>query len=296
MNTLSVKCFLSVAHTLNFSDSATELGITQQAVSRNIAKLEELLGVILFSRNYQSVHLTPAGQKYYALFSEFERDLILSSALTLQGHKSAVLRISWCDWTGCPPFLLDAIREFQRLYPEVEIPMLQTSAQNLLSALLSLNTDVVICSRYLSRGAGSSYITPFLLDELPLYLVSSRNHPLFSDVIPPQVLNHIPCLTTYAFESTPESVIARTRNEYASISFSPRNIQVLPDLSAVQADVAWGNGITLSPGYEYPDDLFIKTPTSRTVSLCALRLQRNTNPYAVKFGEFLMRKKGARLP
>lgn len=51
MNELSVLCFLSVTDTHSFSNTARELKITQQAVSRHIQTLEEELGFPLLIRD-----------------------------------------------------------------------------------------------------------------------------------------------------------------------------------------------------------------------------------------------------
>ena len=44
INELSIKCFLTLCETLNFTETARVLYMTQQSVSKYIAKLEEDLG------------------------------------------------------------------------------------------------------------------------------------------------------------------------------------------------------------------------------------------------------------
>lgn len=57
-----IRCFLEVANCLSFTVAAKNLYMTQQAVTKQIAALEEDLGVKLFQRTTRSVTLTPAGQ------------------------------------------------------------------------------------------------------------------------------------------------------------------------------------------------------------------------------------------
>lgn len=57
-----IQCFLEVANCLSFTVAAKNLYMTQQAVTKQIAALEEDLGVKLFQRTTRSVTLTPAGQ------------------------------------------------------------------------------------------------------------------------------------------------------------------------------------------------------------------------------------------
>lgn len=47
----------------SFTDAAIELGISQAAVSRNVAALERVLGVRLMHRTTRTVKLTPAGER-----------------------------------------------------------------------------------------------------------------------------------------------------------------------------------------------------------------------------------------
>ena len=57
-STGALAAFDSVARLGSFSAAATELSLTQGAVSRQIALLEEQLGVRLFHRNGRGVELT----------------------------------------------------------------------------------------------------------------------------------------------------------------------------------------------------------------------------------------------
>lgn len=60
----NLEAFVVAADTLNFSMAARQLGVTPQAVSRAIARLEQVLGVPLFVRTTRSLRLTDAGVQY----------------------------------------------------------------------------------------------------------------------------------------------------------------------------------------------------------------------------------------
>ena len=62
MTDLQVRCFLEVVRFLNFTRAARELYISQSNISRQIASLEEELGLALFDRNSKGVKLTDQGQ------------------------------------------------------------------------------------------------------------------------------------------------------------------------------------------------------------------------------------------
>lgn len=62
MNVRQLRNFLRLAEIGNFSTTAGQVGITQSALSRQIAALEDELGVALFRRRQPGLELTPAGE------------------------------------------------------------------------------------------------------------------------------------------------------------------------------------------------------------------------------------------
>jgi LysR family glycine cleavage system transcriptional activator len=67
-----IVAFEAAARTQSFAKAAQELSLSQSAVSRQIAQLEDLVGVALFARIKQRVVLTPAGD----FFAERVRDIM----------------------------------------------------------------------------------------------------------------------------------------------------------------------------------------------------------------------------
>ncbi|MFI6522022.1 LysR family transcriptional regulator [Spirillospora sp. NPDC050679] len=59
-----VRAFAAAAGHLHFGRAAGELFLTQQALSKRVARLEEGLGVRLFDRSGHTVRLTPAGERF----------------------------------------------------------------------------------------------------------------------------------------------------------------------------------------------------------------------------------------
>ncbi|SAL85642.1 LysR family transcriptional regulator [Caballeronia terrestris] len=62
--------FEAVARLSSFTFAATELGVTQSAVSRQIRFLEETLAVRLFRRGHRSIELTGEGEALYLVVAE----------------------------------------------------------------------------------------------------------------------------------------------------------------------------------------------------------------------------------
>jgi DNA-binding transcriptional LysR family regulator len=70
---------VAIARTLSFSRAAEELNITQPALSRSIAGVEQRFGIRIFDRDRSGVSITPVGALVVA-----EAEALIGSARTLQ--------------------------------------------------------------------------------------------------------------------------------------------------------------------------------------------------------------------
>jgi len=98
----NLEAFCRTFETGSFTKAAHACGVTPQATSRSVARLEEALGVTLFRRSTRSLAPTPAAREYYercaralALLSDGERELSNRS-----GIAEGKVRISVPDRPG----------------------------------------------------------------------------------------------------------------------------------------------------------------------------------------------------
>lgn len=106
----------------SFTEAAKSMGVTPQAASRSVAKLEKELGVLLFRRSTRQIQITEAGRFYYqscrtALATLEEAELQLG---VVEDEPSGLVRISVPTTYGHHRFL-PMLSGFRRLYPRIEI-------------------------------------------------------------------------------------------------------------------------------------------------------------------------------
>lgn len=106
----------------NFTQAAKALGVTPQAVSRAVAKLERELGAALFRRNTRALSPTPASHDYYLACSQALEQLERAQdALKSVGDTpSGLVRIS-APTTYGHHRLLPTLSEFQRRHPQITL-------------------------------------------------------------------------------------------------------------------------------------------------------------------------------
>jgi len=89
LNTIQIKCFLTVAETLSFTKAANILFISQPGLSKQIRSSERELNILLFIRDNQKIRLTPAGayllQELSVMQNKFE-DIISHAQSIGQGY------------------------------------------------------------------------------------------------------------------------------------------------------------------------------------------------------------------
>ena len=67
---MAIRAFESAARLGSFTAAASELFLTQSAVSRHVRNLEESLGVKVFERNGRRLTLTVEGREYMETMSD----------------------------------------------------------------------------------------------------------------------------------------------------------------------------------------------------------------------------------
>ena len=124
MESLSgIIAFVRAAEALSFVAAGRALGVSASAVGKNVAKLEQMVGVRLFNRSTRRVNLTAEGVLFYERCRRILEDLKDAEAmLSISTHTPrGKLRVSLP--TIGYRFLTPVLPAFSTLYPEIELDL-----------------------------------------------------------------------------------------------------------------------------------------------------------------------------
>lgn len=143
MDLARIRCFLAVADTLHFSRAAQRLHMSQPALSIQIHKLENDLGVRLFERSRQTTTLTYAGTTY----REEARQILAMTARAIERARLAaegrigLLRVGFIS-TAAAYVIPPLISEFRRDFPDVELELRHHLTADQVSLLANDEIDI----------------------------------------------------------------------------------------------------------------------------------------------------------
>ena len=229
MNDISVLCFLSVSETHSFSNTARDLQITQQAVSRHIQKLEEELGFSLLIRDHNMVTPSVAGSQFLQFIkkSTLERHAIENRLLA--GRDTIHIGIS--ELIGNIPPVRQSAAVYQKSHPE--------------HTLIFYEINAVSADSMIRNGSLDSYIAPSY--ELELIHESGQYIKLTEDTLciiqsSSTEAKHFH-LTTSIGEQDDSIIIAREARLHHELGLNPHPIKIYPNYASVLLNVSIGNGV-----------------------------------------------------
>ena len=176
MDIQNLRAFLLVAETGSFSQAAERLHLTQPAVSKRVALLEEQLGTGLFDRIGRNISLTEAGSALLPHAKAVEQELHAAqqSVRDLAGEVAGQLRLATSHHIGLhrlPPVL----NRFSKAFPAVQIDIEFMDSEQAYELIMQGKTELAIVT--LAPAAESSIIAVPVWHD-PLDFMVARDHPL----------------------------------------------------------------------------------------------------------------------
>ena len=170
-----LRAFLAVADLGSFRAASEAMFLSQSALSRRVDKLEEALGVSLFTRTTRKVELTTVGRA----FVHRARNVLNELEGALLGIRDVAERLSGEVTLACVPsavaYFLPAVFEmFHKTYPRIRIRVLDESSSDVLLSVTRCDADFGLT--YIGTQEADIDFTPLI--EEAFVLACSSAHPL----------------------------------------------------------------------------------------------------------------------
>lgn len=215
-----LKVFHTVASKLSFTKAASELFISQPAVTKHIHELEQNSGTALFKRNGNTIALTPSGEimlryaeKIFATYAALETELAQLADVT-----SGNLRIG-ASTTIAQNILPKILALFKKAYPGVSYSFTQGNTDSISLQVIAEKLDIALVE-------GNSHFPqiayePFAKDEV--VLVTRTNSPISKKPeIKPEELPQIPLVLRESGSGTLDVIL----KALAEVKINAKDLQV----------------------------------------------------------------------
>jgi LysR family nitrogen assimilation transcriptional regulator len=236
--------FSRIAEIGNLTRAASVLGLTQAALSRQVAQLEAELGTDLFRRNGRGLVLTDAGQRLLDHVPIILRQIVLAeravrgSAGPVQG--TLVL--------GLPPSLartvvVPLIDTFRQRLPEVTLRTVDGLSANLVELVSIGKLD---CSVVYDQPPNDAAELRLLADE-DLYLVSSSGISWKGKALPRSLTVADVATLPLVTAGNTNAVHAALASAMATLGLKPQVVHEIENLTAILDLVRKGYGSSVIP-------------------------------------------------
>jgi DNA-binding transcriptional LysR family regulator len=178
MELRQLQYLVAVVRHASFTRAADELYVTQPALSQQVRRLEEELGVALLLRLPSGVEVTAAGAELVA-----RAEPILSGVddarAAMQEHaggRRGVARVAATP--GAAPGLPVALAAFHALHPGIRVSLRQGSAADVVALLATGSADVGVAALDGEARRAAAGLHATTLREEPLWIVAPPGHAL----------------------------------------------------------------------------------------------------------------------
>ncbi len=231
--------FTRVAELGNFTKAAAAVGLSQPALSRSIARLEDELGQPVLERQTRRATLTDAGR---LLLDRARRILFLvddAKAEIRDDGRTGRIRVGAIP-TIAPYLLPRFLWEFRRSSPDATVIVQEDATEDLLRKLADGEVDVAL----LARPVKAKHPRIEDLFEEELLLVMSADNPLRAKTRPRMAdIESLPFVLLGEAHCLTDQILGFCRHN----AVHPVSVERTSQLATVQELVALNHGVSMIP-------------------------------------------------
>lgn len=241
-----LRFFIAVAEEMNVTRAAERLHTVQPSVSRQIHRLEEIVGTPLFRRERHRLELTEAGSVFLKESRLILEQVNRAIALARQSARANAARVSIGFILGTEgPIFSRLVPTLRQKYPEMQLSYRSLTEPEMFDSLENKSINAAFCAGPINHPSLS---TECVLHQ-KLVVVISSDHPLAKlKRIPIARLAEIPLIMPPA--STSPNYIAFLNQIARSAGVEFKTLSECDNVLAALASVSLGTGACLIPEYQ----------------------------------------------
>ncbi|NIK12472.1 LysR family transcriptional regulator [Alkalibacillus almallahensis] len=242
MELRQLKYFIKVAELEHVSEAAAELHVAQSAVSRQVANLEEELGVDLFIRGGRKIRLTPVGEVFLERIKSAMTEIENAERDVREflNPESGTIRLGFPTSLAAKT-LPKVIAAFRKEHPQIGFQLQQGTVHELIEAVKVGQIDLAFTSPVPLNHAevkGDIFFTENIQAVLP------KTHPFANyEHLRLDQLRHEPFVLFRQGYIMRDLVV----NACRQVGFEPRAAFEGEDIDTIKGLVSAGLGVSLLP-------------------------------------------------
>lgn len=249
MNFRQLKYFIAVAEELHFARAAAKVHISQSPLSQQMKLLERHLGVTLLERDRRKVTLTPAGIEYL----KHAKSILNSAEAAMHYARQAALgeigpiRLGYSISALYSSVVLNAITEFRRGHPKIDIHFTEPTTRSSIRALLAGEVDAAFV-----RGPLPQHVAKWAPDQVILLVTE----PLLVAIPKHHRMADFPSVSISDLRGEPLLAISnrlgtalneRLAQVFSNESYEPHVVMETQEFSSLLGMVRAGVGVAIVP-------------------------------------------------
>lgn len=286
-----IVCFLALARNLNFTKTARELFMSQQAVSQRISRIEQDIGFPLFLRSRSYVRLTKAGDtlRNFLERAEGEYQDILAQCRKDFEEVSSTLRVGYQNMLAWNMILGSAQEDFAAQNLGVQIIGELHDSYVLIEKLISRKLHMIILYNRFAPNSGE--FEKLEIRKMPLLLMVSKKKAINRDGVSYMDYRNLPMIEDVFGKENAEYTLRRARNTAALCNLEPSDFILVPNRDTANMAAEAGRGIIIGTefGVAYKSENLKSYPTGVNESLICMWNIDEENIMVQRYARFIQK-------
>lgn len=196
MNFQHLKYFQVVAKEENYFRASQKLFITQSALSRAIANLEDELGVELFEKTGRNIRITPVALKFLEYIDEALNiiDQGVEEIHLMTGRMDGTITLSTC-YGFTYKYLPDLMSQFNELYPDIHFILKPSTTLDVIQQVhlgesdIGFHSDTYAIDKYPNLDFYQIHKEELVIIVPPTHPLAERDSVFLSEIVNERIIS-----------------------------------------------------------------------------------------------------------